>query len=159
MKKRPKQLDAPWVTTIMKYGSRANTWLYRRSGGRIGGTWRVGSAVRKPAPVCLLTTTGRKSGQPRTVPLIYLDEGDSIVLVASQGGSATNPQWYGNLTANPHVTVQVGTREQHLVARTAGADERAALWPRLVELYADYDSYQSWTDRTIPVVICEPAGA
>jgi len=156
MKKRPAQLDSPWVTTIMKYGSAANTWLYRRSGGRFGGTWRVGSALRKPAPVCLLTTTGRRSGQARTVPLIYLRDGANVVLVASQGGAATNPQWYGNLSADPSVTIQIGPDVQRMTARTAGADERAALWPRLVELYDDYDSYQSWTDRTIPVVICEP---
>lgn len=156
MKERPKQLDSPAVATVMKYGSAANTWLYRKTGGRIGRTWRIGSAARKPAPVCLLTTTGCKTGQSRTVPLLFLPEGDAVVLVASQGGAAKNPQWYGNLVADPSVTVQIGKDVRPLVARTATDDERAALWPRLVDLYADYDSYQSWTQRTIPVVICEP---
>ncbi|UCZ91996.1 MULTISPECIES: nitroreductase family deazaflavin-dependent oxidoreductase [Gordonia] len=154
---KPAQLDSPIVSKIIKLGSKANTALYKATGGRVGGTWRVGAGLRKPAPVCLLTTIGRKSGQPRTAPLIYLRRGDAFVVVASQGGSAKNPAWYLNLRDNPQVTIQIGKEKHDLVARTATDAERAELWPDLVDTYADYDTYAAWTERTIPVVICEPA--
>ncbi len=153
---RPDQLDSPIVAALIKIGSRLNTRLYRISGGRLGGRWRVGSALHKPVPVCLLTTVGRKSGQPRTVPLLYLRDGASFVVVASQGGLPNNPAWYLNLTANPEVTIQVGRDEHSLVARTATDDERDALWPKLIELYSDFGTYDAWTQREIPVVICTP---
>ncbi|WAX57851.1 nitroreductase family deazaflavin-dependent oxidoreductase [Jatrophihabitans cynanchi] len=156
MKAKPKGLDRPSTVKIIKAMSTAHTWLYRRSGGRLGRKWHVGSALRHGVPVCLLTTTGRKSGVPRTVPLLYLADGEDAVLVASQGGLPTNPQWYYNLLAEPAVTVQLGTRTRAMRARVADAAERAVLWPRLVRLYADYENYQSWTDREIPVIICEP---
>ncbi|MCT2060115.1 nitroreductase family deazaflavin-dependent oxidoreductase, partial [Dietzia cinnamea] len=126
-------------------------------GGRIGGTWRVGSAQRAPVPVCLLTTTGRKSGEPRTVPLLHIPDGDRVLLVASQGGLPSHPQWYRNILADPSVTVQVGRRVRSMTAREATPGERAELWPRLVERYADFAEYQANTSRVIPVVICEPA--
>lgn len=157
LKKKPKGLDRPSTVRVIKVLSAANTWLYRKTAGRIGGTWRIGSAARHGVPICLLTTIGRKSGEARTVPLCYLADGDRVVLVASQGGLPAHPQWYRNLVADAHVEVQVGRSRRRMTARTAAPDERAALWPRLVELYADYDSYQSWTQREIPVVICEPA--
>lgn len=156
MKPRPKGLDKPVATKIIKRMSTANTWIYRKTGGRLGKTWRVGSALRHGVPICLVTTTGSKSGQPRTVPLVYMRDGHDVVLVASQGGLPANPMWYGNLVKNPKVEIQVGRRKQAMSARTADAGERAALWPRLVDMYADFASYQSWTDREIPVVICEP---
>ena len=157
MKTKPKGLDKPSTVKVIKVMSALNTWLYRKTGGRVGRTWRIGSALRKGVPICLLTTTGRKSGQPRTVPLCYLADGDRILLVASQGGLPDDPQWYRNLVADPSVEVQIGSVRRRLVARIADDDERASWWPRLVNLYADYESYQRWTERTIPVVICEPA--
>lgn len=156
VKSKPRGLDRPSTVTIIKVMSAAHTWLYRRSGGRLGRTWHVGSALRHGVPVCLLTTTGRKSGQRRTVPLLHLADGDNAVLVASQGGLPTNPQWYYNVLADPAVTVQIGTRTRAMRAHVADPAERAALWPRLVRLYADYENYQRWTEREIPVVICEP---
>ncbi|WP_018177970.1 nitroreductase family deazaflavin-dependent oxidoreductase [Jongsikchunia kroppenstedtii] len=156
-KARPDQLDSDAVQRGMKWGSRLNTELYRRTGGRLGKTWRIGAGLRKPAPVCLLTTTGRKTGQPRTVPLIYMSDDDNVVFVASQGGRATNPMWFGNIVANPRVTVQIGKIKRDMIARAADQAERDRLWPRLVEVYADYDQYQEWTERSIPVVICSPA--
>lgn len=146
----------PWVLGIIKVMSRVNTWTYRVSGGRIGGSWRVGSALKAPVPVCLMTTTGRKSGEPRTVPLLHLPEGDRVLLVASQGGLPKHPQWYKNVLANPDVTIQVGRRSRAMTAREATPEERAELWPRLVERYSDFASYQANTSRVIPVVICEP---
>jgi F420H(2)-dependent quinone reductase len=156
MKPKPKGLDRPSTTRIIKVMSAVHTRMYRVSGGRLGKNWRVGSAVRRPIPVCLVTTIGRKSGQPRTVPLVYMRDGANIVLVASKGGLPENPQWYGNVTANPEVEIEIGRRRSHWRARVAEADERAALWPRLVDMYADFASYQSWTEREIPVVVCEP---
>jgi deazaflavin-dependent oxidoreductase (nitroreductase family) len=158
VKAKPKGLDRPSTSRIIKLMSRVNTRVYRVTGGRIGRSWRVGAGFRKPVPICLLTTTGRKTGQPHTVPLCYLQDNDSVVLVASQGGLPTNPQWYYNIKANPEVQIEIGKRRTDCTARVAGPDERARLWPKLVDMYADYASYQSWTEREIPVVICTPVG-
>jgi deazaflavin-dependent oxidoreductase (nitroreductase family) len=157
-KPKPKGLDRPSTTRVIKLMSRVHTRMYRVTGGRLGKNWRVGSAVRQPVPVCLLTTVGRKSGQPRTVPLVFMRDGDDVVLVASKGGLPENPQWYGNVKANPAVEIEIGKQRSKYTARAASADERSVLWPRLVEMYADFASYQTWTDREIPVVICEPIG-
>lgn len=156
---RPDQLDSPFVATIIKVSSRLNTHLYRLSRGRLGKTWRIGAGRHKPVPILLLTTVGRKSGKARTVPLLYLRDGERFIVVASQGGLANNPAWYLNVTADPAVTVEVDGKKLALTARTASADEKAALWPRLVDIYADFDTYESWTERDIPVVICEPSGS
>ncbi|NDZ93473.1 nitroreductase family deazaflavin-dependent oxidoreductase [Streptomyces sp. SID6673] len=153
---RPKQLSSPAVAALIKVGSRLNAKVYKATGGRLGNTWRIGAGLRKPVPMCLLTTIGRKSGEPRTAPLLYLPTGDSFVVVASQGGLPKNPAWYLNLVANPEVTIQVGRQTFDLRARTASDAERDELWPQLVDLYADFDTYAAWTDRKIPVVICEP---
>lgn len=155
-KSRPAGLDSRLTPHFLKVLSRGNIALYRLTGGRVGGTWRVGSALRKGVPICLVTTRGRKSGRPRTVPLLFLQDGDRVVIVASQGGLPRHPQWYLNVVEHPDVTVEIGRRRTTMRARVANEAERAELWPRLVELYADFESYQSWTDRVIPVVICEP---
>lgn len=92
-----------------------------------------------------------------TTPLLYLRDGDNFVIVASQGGHPKNPQWYFNLVATPDTRVHVkGQRNLEVSARVASPDERAALWPRLVDLYADFEKYQRWTDREIPVIILSP---
>jgi deazaflavin-dependent oxidoreductase (nitroreductase family) len=135
--------------------SRANVRVYRATGGRIGGKWRVGSAFPWGIPVCLLTTTGRKTGRPRTLPLLFLEDGDRVVLVASQGGLPKHPLWFRNIQANPEVTVQIRSRVRTMHARVATSEERAGYWPKLVAMYPDFDKYQSWTDRTIPVVVCD----
>ncbi|MEU2771431.1 nitroreductase family deazaflavin-dependent oxidoreductase [Streptomyces sp. NPDC007162] len=154
---RPQGLDSPIVPKIIKLASRINVAVYRATGGRIGGKWRIGSAFPRGVPVCLVTTRGRKSGLPRTLPLLFLRDGDRVVLVASQGGLPKNPLWYRNLQADPQITVQIRSSVRRMLARTAEPAERAALWPRLVAMYADFDQYQAWTARQIPVVICEPA--
>ncbi|MFV2178543.1 nitroreductase family deazaflavin-dependent oxidoreductase [Actinomadura sp. LOL_016] len=156
-KNAPKGLDSPIVPKVMKVASRLHVEAYRVTNGRVGGTWRVGSALRRGVPICLLTTRGRRTGRPRTLPLLYMRDGDRVVIVASQGGLPKHPMWYLNLRADPRVVVRIGPDVRRMRARTADADERAALWPRLLEVYADYGDYQSWTDREIPVVICEPA--
>ncbi|MET7694047.1 nitroreductase family deazaflavin-dependent oxidoreductase [Streptomyces sp. NPDC005483] len=154
---RPEGLDSPIVPKIIKWASRANVAVYRATGGLIGGTWRIGSAFPRGVPVCLLTTTGRKSGLPRTQPLLCLADGDRVILVASQGGLPENPLWYRNLQADPQVGVQIRRNVRRMRARTADPGERAQLWPRLVAMYADFEKYQAWTERQIPVVICDPA--
>jgi F420H(2)-dependent quinone reductase len=156
-KARPAQLDSPIVPRVLKAMSRLNVRVYRVTGGLLGSRWRVGSAFPRGVPVCLLTSRGRRSGQPRTTPLLYLADGERVILVASQGGLPRHPAWYFNVTADPEVTVQTGRRVRPMRARVADERERADLWPRLVRMYADFDTYQSWTDRQIPVVVCEPA--
>ncbi|WAM17560.1 nitroreductase family deazaflavin-dependent oxidoreductase [Rhodococcus sp. JS3073] len=153
---RPPGLDSKWTVSFIKWMSKVNVVLYRRTGGRLGSKWRVGSAFPRGLPVCLLTTTGRKSGEPRISPLLFLEDGDRIILVASQGGLPKHPMWYLNLRANPEVTVQVKSRVRPMTAHVAHPEERARLWPRLVDMYPDFENYQAWTDRTIPVVVCTP---
>jgi deazaflavin-dependent oxidoreductase (nitroreductase family) len=156
VKPRPEGLDKPIVGKIMKWMSVVNVWVYRKTGGRLMSTWRVGAAFPWGVPICLLTTRGRKSGKLFTKPLLFIEDGERVVLVGSQGGLPDDPQWYLNLRAHPDVTVQIGSRVRAMRARTAGEAERAVLWPRLVAHYADFAAYQSWTERVIPVVICEP---
>ena len=156
MDTKPKGLDSDFTRRIIKAMATANVWLYRRTGGRVGGKWRVGAGFHKPPPICLLEHRGRRTGKVRTTPLVYLEDGARIVVVASQAGRPEHPMWYLNLLADPTVTVQVGRDRRPMRARVAGRSERAELWPRLVDLYRDYDSYQSWTDRVIPVVVLEP---
>ena len=134
---------------LTRFFSKINIWVYRKSNGRFG------ASLRK-APVCLLTTTGRKSGLARTVPLIYLEDRDRVLMVASQGGMSTHPDWYLNLVASPRVTVDIEGDAQAMLARTATPEERAEYWPKLVALYKGYEGYQARTDREIPVVICTP---
>jgi deazaflavin-dependent oxidoreductase (nitroreductase family) len=137
-------------TAAIKLMSRLNTWVYRASGGRLGGRFPGG------APVLLLTTIGRKSGQPQIAPLLYLTEGDNYVVVASKGGMSQHPLWFKNLEANPRVEIEVGSRKTVMTARRADPPEKAALWPRLVALYPSYADYQARTTRDIPVVILTP---
>ncbi|MBO9524362.1 MAG: nitroreductase family deazaflavin-dependent oxidoreductase [Nocardioidaceae bacterium] len=154
-KKRPDGLDSPIVPTMMKHAGRLHVRVYRATNGRIGGKWRIGAGWKKPVPTLLLDHVGRKSGTRFTTPLLFLDDAPDVVVVASQGGLPKNPQWYANLLAHPETQVQIRGEKRAVRARTATADERAALWPRLVDLYADFASYQAWTDREIPVVILE----
>ena len=130
--------------------TQANVLLYRHSGGRLGNTV-------KGVPVLLLDHVGRKSGRARTAPLLYMRDGEDIVIVASRGGSDAMPAWWLNLQANPTTTVQIGSEHRRVVAREASPEEKAELWPRLVKMYGDYEAYQRRTDRQIPVVILRPA--
>ncbi len=107
-------------------------------------------------PTLLLTTIGRKSGKSLTLPLIFGRSGKNYVVVASKGGAPTHPAWYLNLQASPEVHVQVKAEKFTAHARSANAEERAVLWPKMVEIYGPYAQYQTKTDRQIPVVILEP---
>jgi deazaflavin-dependent oxidoreductase (nitroreductase family) len=157
-KPKPKGLDRPSTTRIIKVMSRINTRIYRATGGRIGNKWRIGAGFRKPVPICLLTTTGRKSGQPRSVMLTSPhQEGNALVVVASRGGDEVNPAWFLNLRDNPDVEVVLkGADSVPMRARIADADERARLWPLISGKYKNYAQYQTRTDREIPLVFLEP---
>lgn len=151
--KKPKpftQREERIGSVVVKLMSNLNTAVYRLTGGRIGGRFLRG------APVFLVTTIGRKSGQPRTAPLLYLKEGDDYVIVASKGGMSHHPQWYLNIEANPEVEIEIGREKLNARARRASDAEKTALWPKLVAMYPDYDDYQARTDRNIPVVILSP---
>lgn len=147
--KKPRGLNTAGATVFIKWMSRANTWIYRRTNGRLGGT-------AQKAPVALLTTTGRKTGEPRVSPLIYVRDGDRVVLVASRGGSDKHPLWYLNLKAEPKVSVQIKKEVLHLQARDATEEERAEYWPKLAAVYPNLDDYKTWTERVIPLVVCDP---
>lgn len=152
--KEPKPFTAreeKLLALVVKPMSHINTWLYRWSGGKVGGRWMYG------APVMLLSYTGRKSGRRMTTPLLYLRDGRDIVTVASKGGSATHPLWYLNLLANPDCEVEIGRETTHMRARVASAEEKTRYWPALVKLYPDYDVYQRRTKRDIPVIVLSPA--
>lgn len=138
------------INLLSKPLSWLNTWIYRASGGKIGGRWMYG------APVMLLTAVGRKSGQRRTTPLLYLRDGENIVTVASKAGVSTHPQWFRNLESNPECDVEIGREKMRLRARRATQEEKAKLWPQLVTMYPDYNVYQQRTERDIPVVILSP---
>jgi len=138
------------ATPIIHLMTSLNVWAYRLTGGRLGGRFPGG------APVCLVTSTGKRSGQPRTAALLYLADGDNLVIVASKGGMSHSPAWYHNMVANPDVDVQIGSATRPMRARRASDEEKAALWPRLVAMYPDYDDYQARTARNIPVMILSP---
>ncbi len=137
---------------VMKLMTLANNAIFRASGGRLGNRF-PGSG----APVGLLTTTGRRSNQRRTVPLIYLKDGERIVLVASQGGAVRDPVWHLNLCANPQAWFRTRDADHPYRARQASDEEKQALWPRLCEIYPPYADYQARTERKIPVLILDPA--
>lgn len=154
---RPAGLDSPVTVKAIKYMAKGQVAVFRATNGRIGSKWRIGAGFRKPVPTLLLNHVGRKSGRPFTTPLLYLVDGPNLVIVGSQGGLPKDPQWLHNLVAGPDATVELkGEGVRRVRARVASSEERAALWPRLVDLYADFDKYQSWTDREIKVVVLEP---
>jgi deazaflavin-dependent oxidoreductase (nitroreductase family) len=124
---------------------------YVASGGADGHEWRPG------VPTLLLTTTGNKSGLRRRTALIYARDGESYLVVASDGGAPGHPAWYRNLDADPAVHVQVGTEEFDARARTATGAERDRLWPVVTAVWPAYDDYRTKTDRQIPVVVLTPA--
>jgi proline iminopeptidase len=124
---------------------------YRETGGDVGHIWKEGSTV------LLLTTKGRKTGEDRTTPLIYAQDGDRYVIVASKGGAPEHPGWYRNLQKTPEVELQVKDEVFPARARTAEGDERERLWSKVNEVWPHYAEYATKTDREIPVVVLERA--
>jgi len=126
-----------------------NVPVYRLSGGRIGG--KVGRG-----PVLLLTTTGRKSGEPRTAPVLYLADEGRFVVINTNAGNAKTPAWSLNLRANPEAEVEVGRKRFEVRSRLAEGEERADLWRRHMEQYEGWDFYESQLDREVGVFVLEP---
>jgi deazaflavin-dependent oxidoreductase (nitroreductase family) len=125
---------------------------YRATDGEEGHDWERGSSV------LLLTTTGHRSGEPRTTPLIYAPAGEgAYTVIASKGGSDEPPAWYVNLSEDPEVEVQIWGDRFKARARTATAEEKPAMWKRMAAEWPDYDDYQRSTSREIPVVVLERA--
>jgi len=131
-----------WNTQIIKE--------FRENDGKVGGQF-------KGAPLLLLTTTGAKSGKPRTSPLVYLGDGDRSVIFASKAGAPTNPDWYHNIRANPRVTVEQGSEKFEATATIAEGEERDRLFSTQKERFANFAEYEAKTDRVIPVVVLERA--
>ena len=124
--------------------------MYRLTRGRRG--------LSPPKTVLLLTTTGRKSGLPRRVPVLYLKDGGIVWVMASNFGQPRHPAWSANLLANPEATIRTGRVERRVTARLASDDEKKTLWPRLVELYPAWEAYKGWADRDFRLFCLEPAG-
>lgn len=129
-----------------------HTFLYKRTGGRLGH-----HVPGVGAPMLLLDHVGAKSGTERTSPLLYIRDGEDILIVASKGGYPKHPAWYHNLVANPDTSVQIGNETRPVHARTANAEERERLWPKVEAAYHGYADYQKRSKgREIPIVILEP---
>lgn len=139
------------------YGPSPQDWVreqvekYEASGGTEGTTLRG-------MPVVLLTTRGARTGLLRKTPLMRVAHDGRYAVVASKGGAPTHPQWYHNLRADPHVTLQDGPDRRDMVAREVSGAEREQWWDRAVAAFPDYAVYQTKTDRVIPVLVLEPAG-
>jgi deazaflavin-dependent oxidoreductase (nitroreductase family) len=127
---------------------RTAVWLYRRSGGKLGGKMFG-------APVLLLTTTGRKSGRSWTVPLLYQTDGDRWVIIASNGGSARHPAWWLNLRSQPDASVQIGRQTYLVTAVETAGEDRERLWQQMADMYKGYDGYARKTTRRIPVAVLQ----
>jgi F420H(2)-dependent quinone reductase len=140
--------DRSWPVLRRVMGGHAA--VYRATNGIIG--HRFPGAP----PMLLLDHVGARSGTKRTTPLLYVRDGDDVILVASKGGYPRNPAWFHNLMANPDTSIQIGSSRQQVHARLADPEERKRLWPEVVKAYAGYEDYQRRTDREIPLVILEP---
>jgi F420H(2)-dependent quinone reductase len=143
------RLSTSMGATALRWTGKLNVPVYRATGGRIGG--KVGKA-----PVLLLTTTGRKSGQQRTAPVVYLADGEWLVVIGSNAGHTRTPAWSLNLKANPDAEVEVGRDRRPVRARVAEGEERAGLWRKHNDQYAGFDEYEERTDRDIAVFVLEP---
>lgn len=143
---------SPAVRSIIKFFGKVHKALYQMTGSRL-------FANLGRMPNLLLTTTGRKSGKPRTIPLLYIEYGDGFAIVASFAGSPKHPSWYLNLQSDPKATVQIEKQLISVTATTASPEVKMSLWPRFTAIYADYDDYERATERDIPVVLLKISGS
>ena len=146
-----KDRDNRLLRLMLKLSAPLHRSLYRTSGGRVGGNW-----ANDRMPVLLLTTTGRRTGKERTLPVGYIRDGDAYVVVASNGGLPSHPAWYHNLTAQPRSSIEVGGSRVAVQAATADGAERERLWARIVERYPNFIKYQERVTRELPVVVLRP---
>jgi deazaflavin-dependent oxidoreductase (nitroreductase family) len=138
---------------MTKLYARVNLLVYKLSGGRL---MNKGLANK---PICIVTITGRKTGKKREVPLMHVPHGEKKILVASIGGTSKNPVWYYNLKANPDITIAVDGARRAYRARQVSPEEKASLWPVIVDAYPPYDKYQARSDRDMPVFVCDPVSS
>jgi deazaflavin-dependent oxidoreductase (nitroreductase family) len=137
------------VERVMGKGLVLHQWLYEKTDGRIGRS--IGGR-----PMLLLRTVGRKTGESRTSALLYVPDGERYAVIASKGGDVRHPGWFHNLAASPDVEIQIGRERIPVKARVAEGEERERLWAKANEVnQGQYDTYQSRTDRKIPVVVLE----
>ncbi len=141
-------VDRAWP--VLRRLAAGHVAAYRATGGLVGHRLPGGP------PMLLLDHRGARTGQSRTTPLVYVEDGEDTVIVASKGGNPRHPAWFHNLLANPDTTIQVGRERRPVTARVASAAERDRLWPKALETYPGYCSYQERTERQIPLVILEP---
>ncbi len=141
--------DGPMTWRVLNELFRVHTLAYRLTHGVLGHRFPVGP------PYLLLDHVGARSGERRTSPLVYVRDGDDLVIVASKGGHPRHPAWFHNLRANPETTVQVGSDRRDVRARVAAPPERERLWPRVVATYRGYEGYQRRSAREIPLVVLE----
>ena len=144
-----KESQLPAIRKVIALTSKFQAGVFRLTKGRLMNTFLGG-------PVCLVTMTGAKSGKTRRLPLIHIAHGENKLLVASSGGMPKNPVWYYNIKAHPEIQIMADGEEKTYRARQVNDEEKAALWPVLLDVYPDFDEYQARTDRNIPVFSCEP---
>ena len=138
---------------VLHYFSRFNSWVYRRSGGRLLSRWKGRHCIG------ILTCRGRTTGALRATPLLYLRDDPRLVLIASNAGMSSDPLWYRNLMHHPDCEFEIGPIKHLVRARPASADEKQHYWPQLVAIYGYFTQYQARTARDIPLVILEPRAA
>jgi deazaflavin-dependent oxidoreductase (nitroreductase family) len=140
--------EIPWIAEHIELyktdPEKAHMWDAKAAGGS------------GQLPTLLLTTTGRKSGEPRALPLIYGKAGDSYIIIASKGGMPTHPIWYLNLEAKPECELMVGAKAVSARARVVTGQERARIWSQMAKIYPPYLDYQKATEREIPVIVLDP---
>ncbi len=141
---------SPLARSMIKFFGKVHKALYQMTGSRV-------FANLGQMPTLLLTTTGHKSGQLRTVPLLYIEDADGFAIVASFGGAPKHPSWYVNLQRDPNATVQIEKRVIPVTAITATVEQKKRLWPEFTAIYPDYDNYEKETERDIPVVLLHVA--
>ena len=139
----------PVNPTVRKFAARVHTFAYRATGGKLGSSMRG-------VPIVLLTTTGRSSGRPRTTPLQSIEDGDNIIVIASNGGHKVDPQWWLNLKKDPEASLRIGGRDQPVHAQEALGHERDRLWMKALDQFPGYAGYEKTAERQIPVVILTP---
>ncbi len=139
----------PVDPVIIKTWSAVHEYWYRLTGGVLGGSIMGRRHL-------LLATTGRKTGVRRTTPLMYLEDGENLVVIASNGGNPQHPNWWLNLQKNPQAEVQLRSEKRRVKAEEATGEERERLWRAVVEVYSGYEGYQKSTERQIPVVVLRP---
>ena len=142
---------ADWRAQAFQQFTKLHVAAYRLGGGRVL-PWVLGGSR-----TVLVDHVGRRSGKARTTPLLYLADGDDVVIVASKGGSHRHPAWWLNLREMGETTIQLGPSKRRVKVREATPAERERLWPRVVEIWPDYAEYQRRTEREIPLAILSPA--